>query len=232
MDLGYRTKMMIIGSCNQIRMAEADYDELATAGKITKGYWDSSGGSVTLLPEDKVIDLGIVTNETEDLSAGGIAISVPTKPATSRYNWSVGGRVLRVTITGIIPDGIYYVATGDSATNKAKYEGKSNASVFRLKVNEALAYSSLWGGSNNSRTPNTIQYRRAYLSEKDKTGYSGTTSTSELGSYVITNYNLSLIEGTRHLQYTMTLDFSNDVFGGTQRIDPGDYIAARNIGDV
>jgi len=218
MNLGYKTKQLILGETDNIRLSNETYDDLiATNGEPQGTVYNSSSDAGHTILENEYIDMGIITNESEDLSAGGIALSIPTGGAGSRMNWAVGGRVLRINLSGIIPDGTYVVKSGDP--DHAVLSGKSNSAVFRYKVNRFFAYASLFSASDRKLRPNTVQYRRYYINEKVYTaGPWSKAKSSEVGSWVCTNYNISLVEGTRHLQYTLTLDFAND-FGD---LNPGE----------
>lgn len=211
MRLGYKTKMLIVGDVKDVRLSNNTYDNLVdiSTGKAIGQVAHSQFGSMHQIKEDEYIDLGIITSETEDLTAGGVAVSVPL--TNKRINWAVGGRVLRINISGVIPDGVYVADTSNSDDKYATFlNGKSNSAVFRYKINKFFAYTSiLTNGSKNN--PNTVQYRRYGVNEKDAPGTWSSRYTSEIGSWVVTNYNTSYIEGTRHLKYTLTLDFANDV---------------------
>ena len=224
MNLGYDTKMLVIGRTTELMVGNDEYDTLiGSDGLPANSKVHPNNAAARAIYEKEYIDLGIITSENEDLTAGGIAISVPTGGAASRINWSIGGRVLRVTISGIIPDGTYVANSGNPLdTDASKLNGMSNVSVFRYKINKWFGYTSLLTPITEDRTisPNTVQYRRYYMKEKDKSSWSGLTDDSELASYVVTNYSFSLIEGTRHGQYSMTLDFSNDL--GTPTVEDSD----------
>jgi len=217
LNLGYKTKQLIIGGTSNMRLTNDTYDNLINSSGIPIGtVYRGAGATGSTIQEMEFIDLGIITDENEDLTAGGIAVSVPTAGAQNRYDWSIGGRVLRVTISGIIPDGIYVADPSDPYYGILN--GKSNASVFRYKINKIFAYTSLFGEDNTFK-PCTVQYRRYYIDEKGRRNSSSLADawtsdyTSEIGSYVVTNYHMALIKGTRHVQYTMTLDFANDSAG-------------------
>jgi len=223
MNLGYKTKQLIMDGTRNIRMSNSTYDNLIGNDGIPVGIVSRSKNdpAPSVIKEREYLDLGIITDEGVDLSAGGIAMSVPAVGAPSRYNWNVGGRVLRVTLTGIIPDGIYVVKPADGPGVEPSdrlywvLNGKSNASVFLYKLNKYFAYTSLFTKDAKAK-PNTCQYRRYYIDEKSLRSQADLSEiwddsySSEIGSYVVTNYHTAFIKGTRHLQYTLTLDFAND----------------------
>lgn len=217
MTLGYQTRFLIIGTKSKVVITNDQYtsgfnyaDNLPTVGKGA-GKWagGSIGGAQIAMSESLYLDLGIVTDEREEFSSGGIPLSVPLTGAGSRINWNVGGKIIRVTITGIIPDGIY---TSLSSTDNLN--GMSNASVFRYKLNKFFAYSSIAGDdeTNQSYMPNVVQYRRTYLYEM-YTGSDHPTGDSYIASWTVTSYSFSFINGSRNAQYTITMDLSNNTEG-------------------
>ena len=149
MNLGFRTRKIFLSSptdTRQVILTPDAYD----LGFGTDGVWNSAtydsqvayqGGSTGIaMNEGRYIDLGIVTGESEEYSAGNIPITYPGQSADNRKTLNIGMRLLRITISGIIPDG-EYVATGTVGDSEyTNVSGKSNASVFRYKVSKYLAY--------------------------------------------------------------------------------------------
>jgi len=240
---GLKTRKMYINS-NSIVIKDAQFFD----GWEDDGSWDGtsiSGGNgskqyllgilgsrdTTKLFEDDYIDLGIVTDEKEDLSIGAITLSIPGTGAGDRINWAIGGKVLRLTITGIIPDGVYIpirCATADKWTMEDTIGGggsdkddplfysdvygdpatpstlMSNTSVFRFKMNRLLAQRGF--NLTNNASPARVKYRRKYINETLAPG----TVNDNIGNYTVTGYGISFIQGTRNLRYTITLDLSNN----------------------
>lgn len=151
------------------------------------GVWVGGDPAPT---ENQFLDLGIIVDEREELTMGGIAFSTPGTGTNARIFWAVGGKVLRVTISGIIPDGFYH--STDSA-----YNNKSNASVFKYKLNKNMAYQDITDAFINLHS---VRYRRKMLIE----------NTDEVAKWIMTSYSISHIQGTRNLQYTITLDQANN----------------------
>lgn len=240
MNLGYKTKIMVVGTTNGIRMSNYIYDNLFKKdGTPDNSYYYNSDGEIHNLGEEQYIDLGIVTGESEDTSIGSLATSIPTADAGSRVVWAVGGRVLRIVLNGIIPDGSY-------VSTDPNFNGKSNSSVFRYKMNKVFAYSNL--GKKNKDTdkrefrPATVQYRRYGINEKEFYEKDGNGNyikqydyhnKSEIGSWVCTSYSVSYIEGTKNMRYTIALDFANDIPASGYDIDNDiNGIHPKDVGDL
>lgn len=227
MNLGYNTPKLFLGQ--NIVITNSQWD----SGFDTAGNWvggSISGGysaSPTVLTEMDFIDLGIVTDEREELTMGGIPLSIPGTSVSTRLFWAVGGKVLRVTISGIIPDGVY-VNCDSGGTYAGFFSGKSNSSVFRFKLNKRLGYQTVL--SDSSFIPNAVQYRRRMLKEMQSNASGGT----QLAKWILTGYALGFVEGTRNLRYTLTLDLANNVT--LSKLDPlsddSTGILTRTFGDV
>jgi hypothetical protein len=224
MNFGVKTTKLYFG--HNIAITNDDYDH----GFSVNGAWDdryiydssySSNGGMRVLCENDYIDIGFVTDEREEIAVGGIPLSFPGTSAGARLFWAVGGKILRVTISGIIPDG-NYVATGSwppgsSSANMAEYlalfNNKSNISVFRYKMNKRIAYANF--GSNNensSLAPHIVQYRRVFITEITPPTPTQPQNT-QIAKWVMTGYSINFMEGTRVLRYTITLDLSNNLTG-------------------
>lgn len=239
MNLGYKTKIMVVGTTDDIRMSNYIYDNLFNKdGTPNKKYYDSDGKENNL-SEEQYIDLGIVTGESEDTSIGSLATSIPTAGAGSRVVWAVGGRVLRIVLNGIIPDGSY-------VSTDPKFNGKSNSSVFRYKLNKFFAYKNIakkdeTTGKREWR-PATVQYRRYGIDEKEFYVDAGNNNyikqydyhnKSEIASWVCTSYSASYIEGTKSMRYTIALDFANDIpASGYDVGDDINGIRPKDVGDL
>jgi len=158
-------------------------------------YHVDSNGNYTnnTVSETDYIDIGYVTDERDEVSIGGIGISLPGTGADNRIFWAVGGKTVRVTISGIIPDGLYYDISGGSLM------GLSNSSVFKYKMNKYIAYQAT---SLSNLFPHIVHYRRRYVNESVDGGTI---------RYVIVNYSSSFIEGSRHLKYSISLDMAGNV---------------------
>jgi hypothetical protein len=215
MTLGYETTKLFLG--NDIKITNDQYENgFALDGTWVKGTI-SGGKEGNLLNECDYIDLGIVTNESEQVTIGGIRVPIPF--TTNAVTWNIGQRLIRITITGIIPDGIY-VGTGSDYANKpykTAVNGKSNASVFRYKMNRWITLNSF---SSGNWVPNIVQYRRKYLTEIDDISKwnerpADSTSHTKLAKWTVSGYSTSFINGTRNLSYTLNLDYSNNNIGLT-----------------
>jgi hypothetical protein len=207
MKLGVQTTILLIGS-NDVTIA--DY---RSGFSPTTGDWIGGGTKPT---EDQYIDIGFVTDEREELTLGGLAYSTPGTGVQDRIFWAVGGKVLRVTISGIIPDGMYKGTYDDTIT-----EGMSNSSVFRYKVNKFISYQDL---TDNVIYIHMIGYERKYLKE---TGITTSTSLANIiCRWVMTGYSLSFIGGSRNLSYSITLDqagnINNQLYSGIKPRQFGD----------
>lgn len=213
-NIGANTKKLYLGS--EIVITNDQYDN----GFSQSGTWSGGqiiyNGSTIDLTEDYYLDLGIVTEEREELTNGGIAISAPTRGVDDRIFWGIGGKILRLTISGIIPDGLYIDINGGALN------GKSNASVFKYKLNKYISY--LAFNLTSQKFPNVVQYRRTYLIERNDIT---STTTTHLARYMLTGYNTSFINGTRNLAYTITLDLSNNI-----GLALGDNIYFKDFGDL
>lgn len=197
MNLGMKTpKLWFANGNSDFNPTNTKYQD----GFDSTGVWVGGGTAPT---EEQYLDLGIVIDEREELTLGGIPISLPGTGVQSRVFWAVGGKVLRVTISGIIPDGVYIpTSTSDSdiyGSGVSTY--KSNSSIFRYKLNKLLAYQDLLSGVI---TIHNVRYRRMGLLE----------NTNSVPKWVVTNYSYAFISGTRNIQYTMSLDMSNNVIDG------------------
>jgi len=172
----------------------------------TNGTWNTSTGGATAPREEQYLDLGIVLDEREELTMGGIPISLPGTGVDNRLFWAVGGKVLRVTVSGIIPDG-YYVSS--NATDNTIYSGKSCSSVFKYKMCRILAYQNFATGGEgfigNIANMHAVRYRRSMVYEKTPGS-----DAEEIAQWIITSYSFNYIQGTRNLQYTISLDLSNN----------------------
>lgn len=214
MNLGYKTTKLLLGY--DLRITNAAYD----AGFKTDGTWDTgykiatARGSSVNPNENDYIDLGIVTDENEQTSIGSVRIPIPF--TANAYNWAIGGRVIRVTISGIIPDGVY-VSMGTDVTNNpyTNLNGLSNVSVFRFKMARFITYSTF---SLNNIQPTIVQYRRKYLYEvdDDTDNWFWGSSTYTPGTYTnfakwtVTGFSGNFIQGTRNYAYTINLDLANN----------------------
>lgn len=177
-------------------------------------------GVIPSLYEDDYIDIGIITDEREELALGGYGWSAPGSSASQRVYWSISGKVLRVTISGIIPDGIY-TSIGVESPNADTYNGMSNSSVFRTKMNKIIGYLSVYEKTAKVLTPASVYYRRKGIYEY----------TSQIPQWVLTNFSSSYIEGTRNMRYSLSLEFSNnDTLISTAASSTG--IRAREFGDI
>lgn len=161
--------------------------------------------------EEQYLDLGIITDEREDLSLGGIPYSTPGTGTQSRIYWAVGGKILRLTLTGIIPDG-YYVSS--NSLDDAIYHNRSNSSIFRYKLNRIISYQTVLDSLTNIHN---VRYRRRGILENN----------GSVSKWVLTSYSFSYIAGTRNIQYTISLDQANNVNAGLR-----DGIFPRNFGDI
>lgn len=171
--------------------------------------------------EKDYIDIGIVTDEREELALGGISWSSPGSSASQRLYWAISGKVLRLTISGIIPDGDYVSVDGGDM-----YNGRSNTSVFRTKMNKLYGYVAVIGkDAYKMLSPATLHYRRKGIYEYYRNG-------DDIPSWVLTNYSISYITGSRNMQYTLSLDFSNNDFLITKASDDNVGIHPRTFGDI
>ena len=218
MNLGYRTtKIFLNPSKSAIGITNDQYDDNWASGQWGGGQIIGTDNSAKALEETDFIDIGAVTSEREELSASTMSLSLATKGADARANWSVGGRILRVTISGIIADGTYISETdGDNFTGDSKLNNKSNASVFRYKLNKYFSYQNIAGqGSSQGILPGTILYRRKYIYEifnEDGEGEDTLiTGWTNLARWVVSGYSIAFINGTRNIRYTFTLELANNV---------------------
>jgi hypothetical protein len=230
-NIGYKTRKLYFG--HSLRVSN-DADEMGfdAQGRWNIGYTVEVPSS-RLIREDDYLDLGILTDEREELALGSIAIPVPGAGAQHRISWSVAGRVLRLTLSGIIPDGLYVSQYSNGNIIDSSLHGRSNASVFRYKVNKYLAYTNVLDSGNNvpikigpfsldvAGLPAVVQFRRTYLQEN--TGNNKT----NLSRFIITSYSVDFIQGTRNLRYTLTLEMGNNTGLNLQ-----DGIKAKNIGEI
>lgn len=191
-----------------------------TNEQYSEGFYENGALNTSVLTsilESEYIDIGIVTDEREELSLGGVSWSAPGSSASQRIFWAISGKVLRVTISGFIPDGTYVVTEGTT------YANKSNSSVFRTKLNKLIGYLSVYEAGSLTKLlhPCSIYYRRKGIYEY----------TTGIPEWILTNYSISYIEGTRNMRYTLSLDFSNNdqlianAAGATG-------ITAREFGDI
>jgi len=208
MKFGVSTTIMGIGRDFVFRN-----DNIFNGFNNTTGLWIT--GTAPL--ESEYLDIGFVTDEREELSIGGVAYSFPGEGTNSRIFLAIGGKILRVTITGIIPDGLYGSA-------ESSYNGKSNSSVFKYKLNKYFAYQKIVESiSDINLLPHLVQYRRKYIYETEDVD----TDNSEMGYWILTSYSTAFINGTRNISYTITLDQSNN-FGR----DLNSGINVRSFGDI
>jgi hypothetical protein len=231
MNLGYKTTQLFLG--DGIRINNNQFSNGFHADGTWWGGSISGGKEGTLLTEADYIDLGIVTDEQEQVSVGGI--SVPIFFTSNVFNWNIGPRLIRLTITGIIPDGAYIgigadYPIGSSSPSKPYYSavnGKSNVSVFRFKLERWITLNTF---ALNNLTPSIVQYRRKYLYEITDTAsmwnpvVPSPGAHSSLSKWTISGYSTSFINGTRNLAYTLNLDFSNNIGGHTvEGINPRSF---------
>ena len=209
MNLGMKTPKLYFKISEYSGLTNNIYEN----GIKADGTWDTAVSS-TVATEEQYLDLGIVLNEREEVTIGGIAFSLTGTGVNDRVFWAVGGKILRVSISGIIPDGIYVATDGST-----RFNGKSNASVFRYKLSKLIAYSDLTDGPLNIHL---VRYRRKMLIEDNINDI--------IPIWVMTSYSCDYINGTRNLQYTITLDLANNIkiLGSGLK----DGIIPRNFGDV
>lgn len=178
-------------------------------------------GTIRTPLEEDYIDIGYVTDEREELALGGLGFTLPGSSSDQRISWSISGKVTRITITGIITDGVYktvngYTGVGDgqyfSEADNVAMDGASNVSVFKFKMNKLLSYQKFQPFDNIF--PNIIQYKRYLLHERryvnTPTGSINypevLDNKSELAFFVIVGYSSAPISGTRHLSYNLSLE--------------------------
>lgn len=177
--------------------------------------------------ESDYLDLGIVIDEREEMaSGGGIPISLPFTGADDRLYWAIGGKIMRVTISGIIPDGIYVCSSGDP-TELSIYNGKSNSSVFRYKLTKFLAYQNLANNFANAARLHVVRYRRKYMLENNDHVTLINLRNWSIPCWVITGWSLGFEPGTRNLRYSFTLDMSNNIGANMDS-----YLSPRSFGDI
>lgn len=221
MNLGTRTTKLFVDTTNrELRISNDQWEDPWTDGDWggLKVYAESQ--IYRELTEEDFIDIGYVTDEREEVAAGGFAITWIGKGADTRQNISISGKILRVTLSGIIPDGIYrsvdvpdqFYANKlpDGTTRSFSLNGLSNASVFRYKMNKYFAYTNFFGTSGKNY-PNSVQYRRRLIKEAyDWFGSDPKTNDSDIARYVVTGYSIGFIAGTRNITYTITLDMAGN----------------------
>jgi hypothetical protein len=232
MNLGYQTTKLFIG--NNIRITNDQYDNGFDAQGLWQGNPIQGGRSGINLTEADYIDLGIVTNESEQVSIGGITVPIPF--TSNKYTWNIGQRLIRLTITGIIPDGLY-TGIGLGKYNSPVY-GKSNASVFRYKLNKFITLNTfISAGEGINWVPGIVQYRRKYLIEIDDDAsnwepeVSSVVPHTKLAKWTVSGYTTSFINGTRNLSYTLNLDYSNNNVGLKMDSYVSRGIMPRELGD-
>ena len=236
MKLGYNTKKLFIGPDLKVTNVQEKTGFNPITGQVNIPVWyDSSGGTGPSvnphiatksgwvpLSEDHYIDLGIITDEREELTMGGLAVSAPGTSVSQRVFWAIGGKVLRVSISGTILDGVY-TGIGGSSLN-----GKSNSSVFKYKMNKLIAYQRIQGFSTANLLLHVVQYRRKYMTESADDHGSDATN---LAKWIITGYSCGFIQGTRNLSYTISLDMANNIdLVGNDPLNDG--IGSREFGDL
>jgi len=233
MNLGINTKKLYIGFTT-IVTTNFEQNAFLTDGKMHRPTWDSNksitseniGSSI----EDTYIDLGIVTDEREELSVGSIAIPLPGMGGQHRLSWPIGGKVLRISLSGIIPDGEYVSMYTDNSIISPIMHGKSNSSVFKYKMNRLITYQNIVDNLPESSSslfrntmPNIVQYRRTYIQENTL----NTTSMTHLSKYLIASYSMDFISGTRNIRYSLTLEMTNNT-----NLKLRDGIRPRDLGDI
>ena len=190
------------GSTFADNLTVAQYDN----GFLSDGTWDS-GTYATIPSEDDYIDIGFVNDEREELSIGGLPFALPGTGADQTYNWAIMGKIMRVTISGTIPDGLY-VPTSTAVSNSSSTTWassnvygsdittyKSNSSVFKYKMSKLIAYQAVVFGLTESLLIHNVYYRRRYLIDQSST------STNRPTNWVLSSYSAGFIEGTRVLKY-------------------------------
>lgn len=212
---GSKTTKLFLKSTATYQLTNHQYYD----GFESNGTW--TGGNVrtsiltTRAPlESDFIDIGIITDEREEVAIGGLPLSLPFTSASARVYWAIGGKTIRVSLSGIIPDGVYVSDLSDG-TN---YNGKSNVSVFRFKMNQFFAYQAAFGGDV---VPHQIQYRRKYLTERYNGDYSVLASTgtthlegvSDIPQWIMTSYSFGFVDGSRNMRYSLTLEMANNMIG-------------------
>ena len=205
-----------------IKITNYQYD----SGFINTGTW--SGGSINggsystgvTLTEEDYIDIGVVDDEREEITLGGISYSLPGSGVNNRIFWGIGGKILRITITGLIYDGSYV-----AISSLSKFNGMSNVSVFKYKMIKLLGYQTIIGAvSASTFFPNVVQYRRRGIYEKylpSAPTYSATET--HLAKWMIVGYSGGYVSGTRNYRWTLTLDLSNNNTNGLDNDTTGIY---------
>jgi len=242
MNLGYKTtKIFINPSTSAVGITNDQYDDNWTGGQWGGGNVIDITGAAASLRERDFIDIGAVTDEREETVTGGMSLSLATKGADARSNWSVGGRILRVTLSGIVADGIYVSVDGTGFTGDINLNDKSNVSVFRYKLNKYSAYQNLAGqGKSAALLPGTILYRRKYIYEIfNETSPGSDTETlitgwTNVARWNMTGYSISFINGTRNIRYSISLELANNVFTTSSAYLSSDTIGIRprSFGDI
>jgi hypothetical protein len=169
----------------------------------------------SLMQENYYIDLGIITDIRCDNVIGTVNFNIPFTKNTSNYVWAVGSKITRITISGIIPEGKYISGTtnitdfslGVGSGNPLygnPTKDQSNVSVFLFKMNYSVSAQSLTtnptGATLNLEPCACYFYYPGLKSVIDSSDY--------LMKYAIVGYNYNYINGTKHLQYNISLELS------------------------
>lgn len=211
MNLGIRPNILFINT------------SYATNAKFMKFNTNGTYSDLAdTMSEAVYIDLGIVTDVRNDNTIGTINFNLPFTKNTSNFVWAVGSKISRITVSGIIPEGQYVsgVDTHLSDTPPAvctniydldelslgpRLRYRSNTSVFLYKMNKHIAGQSISTSSSGTSALNL----EPCICHFYYPGIKMVGDTSDvMMKYTVVGFGYSYINGTKHLQYSLSLELN------------------------